>query len=327
MASSAGTSAGQSSSRTFYTNKNVCPSHPEAHLVEDYRAGDMICSECGLVVGDRVIDVGSEWRTFSANDKNSKTTDNSRVGGPENPLLTNDLSTSMIMPVGPGALNEDGSAKYQNRRQISSSDRTLIAAFREIVQMADRLNLPAMIPERAKVLFKQVHDTKCMKGKSGDAIASACLYIACRQEAVPRTFKEICAVSKVSKKDIGKCFKQIVRTLETSMELIKSGDFMSRFCSNLGLSQTIQRASIHIATKAVDLDLVPGRSPISVAAAAIYMACSASKEKKTQKEIGDIAGVAEVTIKQAYKLMLPRAKDLFPESFQFDTPVEHLPSN
>ena len=34
------------------------------------------------------------------------------------------------------------------------------------------------------------------------------------------------------------------------------------------------QASIHIATKAVDLDLVPGRSPISVAAAAIYMACS-----------------------------------------------------
>ena len=28
----------------------------------------MICSMCGLVVGDRVIDVGSEWRTFS-NDK------------------------------------------------------------------------------------------------------------------------------------------------------------------------------------------------------------------------------------------------------------------
>merc|ERR1712126_59482 len=323
----AGSASGSGPSRNFFMNKNVCPNHPEAHLVEDYRAGDMICSECGLVVGDRVIDVGSKWRSFSANDKNNKSTDNSRVGGPENPLLTNDLSTTMTMPMGAAAFNEDGSAKYQNRRQISSSDRTLIAAFREIRQMADRLNLPQMIPDRANTLFKQVHDTKCMKGKSGDAIASACLYIACRQEAVPRTFKEICAVSKVSKKDIGKCFKQIVRTLETSMELIKSGDFMSRFCSNLGLSQSIQKASIHIATKAVDLDLVPGRSPISVAAASIYMACSASKEKKTQKEIGDIAGVAEVTIKQAYKLMLPRAKDLFPESFQFDTPVEHLPVN
>lgn len=45
-----------------------CQYHPDAHLAEDYRAGDMICTECGLVVGDRVIDVGSEWRTFS-NDK------------------------------------------------------------------------------------------------------------------------------------------------------------------------------------------------------------------------------------------------------------------
>ena len=77
------------------------------------------------------------------------------------------------------------------RRQISSSDRTLIAAFREIRQMADRLNLPQMIPDRANTLFKQVHESTCprMKGKSSDAIASACLYIACRQEAVPRTFK------------------------------------------------------------------------------------------------------------------------------------------
>ena len=35
-----------------------CQYHPDAHLAEDYRAGDMICTECGLVVGDRVIDVG-----------------------------------------------------------------------------------------------------------------------------------------------------------------------------------------------------------------------------------------------------------------------------
>lgn len=30
-----------------------CPIHPGAHLVEDHRAGDLICPECGLVVGDR----------------------------------------------------------------------------------------------------------------------------------------------------------------------------------------------------------------------------------------------------------------------------------
>ena len=30
-----------------------CKEHPTAALVEDYRAGDQICSECGLVVLDR----------------------------------------------------------------------------------------------------------------------------------------------------------------------------------------------------------------------------------------------------------------------------------
>ena len=82
-----------------------------------------------------------------------------------------------------------------------------------------------------------------------------------------------------------------------------------------------------IAKKAVDMDLVPGRSPISVAAAAIYMACQASSDKRTQKEISDIAGVAEVTIKQSYKLMLPRAAELFPDNFEFATPVEQLPTS
>ena len=94
---------------------------------------------------------------------------------------------------------------------------------------------------------------------------------------------EICAVSRISKKEIGRCFKLILKALETSVDLITTGDFMSRFCSNLCLPKQVQMAATHIARLAVELDLVPGRSPISVAAAAIYMASQASAEKRTQK--------------------------------------------
>jgi transcription initiation factor TFIIB len=97
-------------------------------------------------------------------------------------------------------------AKYQNRRNMSSSDRALIAAFKEICTMADRINLPKTIVDRANNMFKQVHDGKNMKGCSNDAKALACLYIACRQEGIQCKFKEICAVSKTSKKEIGLCF-------------------------------------------------------------------------------------------------------------------------
>lgn len=301
----------------------VCPYHPDSSLIEDYRAGDLICPECGLVVGDRVIDVGSEWRTFSNEKADS---DPSRVGAAENPLLNgSDLSTMIGRGTGDASFDDSGTAKYQNRRTMSSSDRALINAFREITNMADRINLPKTIVDRANGLFKQVHDGKTLKGRSNDAIASSCVYIACRQEGVPRTFKEICAVSKVSKKEIGRCFKLILKALETSVDLITTGDFMSRFCSNLGLPTSVQRGATHIARKAVELDIVPGRSPISVAAAAIYMASQASEDKKSQKEIGDIAGVADVTIRQSYKLMYPRAFELFPPDFKFFIPIEHLP--
>ena len=47
-------------------NRVACPDHPDANLIEDYRVGDMICSMCGLVVDDCVIDF-LEWRTFSNN--------------------------------------------------------------------------------------------------------------------------------------------------------------------------------------------------------------------------------------------------------------------
>lgn len=305
--------------------KVQCPQHPDANLIEDHRAGDMICSECGLVVGDRVIDVGSEWRTFS-NEKGGE--DRSRVGGPENNLLGgSDLSTMIGPSSGAASFDSSGNALYSNRRTVSSSDRTLINAFRTISNMCDRINLPRTITDRAGALFKMVHDGRNLRGRSNEAIAAACLYIACRQEGVPRTFKEIVAVSTVSKKEIGRCFKLILKAHDTNVDIITTGDFMHRFCGTLSLPRDVQKAATHIAKVSVDLDIVPGRSPISVAAAAIYMASQASKDKRSQKEIADIAGVADVTIRQSYKLMLPRAAELFPEGFEFATPIAQLPQN
>ncbi len=78
----------------------------------------------------------------------------------------------------------------------------------------------------------------------------------------------------------------------------------------------VQTAASHIGRRAMELDLVPGRSPISVAAAAIYMASQASEKKLSKKKIRDIAGVADVTIGQSYELMYPRASELFPHDFK-----------
>lgn len=47
---------------------------------------------------------------------------------------------------------------------MNSSDRALINAFKEINAMADRINVPRTIVDRANNLFKQVHDGRNLKG-------------------------------------------------------------------------------------------------------------------------------------------------------------------
>lgn len=132
--------------------------------------------------GDRVIDVGSEWRTFT-NEK--ATNDPSRVGDAQNPLLNGGDLTTMISKVrnlsaylmtlhleglehncmfsswflflyiyifhlifqgtGAASFDEFGNSKYQNRRTMSSADRAMLNAFKEITTMSDRINLPRNI--------------------------------------------------------------------------------------------------------------------------------------------------------------------------------------
>jgi transcription initiation factor TFIIB len=73
-----------------------------------------------------VIDVGSEWRTFS-NEKSG--TDPSRVGGPENPLLNgSDLSTVIGPGRGDASFDDFGVSKYQNRRTVRT--RALHSSFK-----------------------------------------------------------------------------------------------------------------------------------------------------------------------------------------------------
>ncbi|GMT13765.1 hypothetical protein PFISCL1PPCAC_5062, partial [Pristionchus fissidentatus] len=300
----------------------TCPDHPYAHLIEDHRAGDVICPECGLVVGDRLVDVGTEWRSFS-NEKSG--TDPSRVGAPENSLMGGgDLSTSIA--VGFGSSDGDQSLANAQRRSANNSDRQMRDGMALIREMSDRIHLASTIQDRAARVFNQVLKDKILKGKNIRAQIAACLFRACREEAVPRTIKEITAIAGVPDRDIRKCYKLIARNTENNFQLVTSADYMSRWCAHLDLPHSIQIAAGHIAKMAKELDFVAGRSPISIAAASIYMASQASATKKTAAEVSSVTGAAEVTVKTTYKLLRPEVDRLFPEGFAFDTPIDQLPT-
>ncbi|CAL9031180.1 unnamed protein product [Prunus brigantina] len=294
-------------------------------VVFDHSAGDTICSECGLVLESRSVDETSEWRSF-ADESNGN--DPNRVGGPVNPLLADGgLSTVIAGPSNGSSSNALPSSVGRWQSRASKPDRHLLNIFSAIAIMADRLGLVTTIKDRANEIYKKVEDQRPLRGRNQDAVVAACLYIACRQENKPRTVKEICsAVSGASKKEIGRAKEFIWKHLEVEIGqeigTIHAGDYLRRFCSNLGMKNLEVKAAQETVQKSEDL--VIRRSPISVAAAVIYIITQLSDDKRTFKDISLATRVAEGTIKNSYKDLFPHLPRLIPNWFAKEEDVKNL---
>ena len=184
----------------------ICPDCKEvpANIIEEYSMGDTVCASCGLVLGERIIDTRSEWRTFSNDDQGNE--DPSRVGAGDNPLL-NGSQLQTTIAFGDGRSRDLHRA--QNKSTHDKSTKSLLAAYKEIGSLAEASALSKTVTDTTKHLFKLVNDSGNFRGKSQEALIAGCLFIACRQCKVPRTFKEIWALTKVSKKEIGRIFKTL----------------------------------------------------------------------------------------------------------------------
>lgn len=297
-------------------------------IVERFSEGDMVCGNCGLVLGDRVVDTRSEWRTFSNDDEGSD--DPSRVGDAGNPLLDDSQLDTMI------SSGQAGSTlgKHLNKVQSKSNDKkntVLQSAFSKITQMCEAFLLPKMVQDAAKEAYKLVHDDKKLKGKSQESIMAASIFIACRISGVARSLKEIWALTSVPTREIGRTFTIMQKLLlssgvklsQTSNEKFTSSqtnaeDLITRFCSHLGLPSQVTKASEHITKRAKDEGTLAGRSPLSIAAAAIYMAAGLHSQNVTVSKIAEKTGVSNGTIKTSYKYLWEAREKLIDAEWKAD---------
>jgi len=94
----------------------------------------------------------------------------------------------------------------------------------------------------------------------------------------------------------------------------KAHDLMIRYCNNLNLTQNCTSIAQGLAERAANIGTLAGRSPISSAAACIYMVSYLMKQGRSAKDISAVAGVSDGTIRNAYKhLYNDREKLIDPE--------------
>ncbi|MFB6312269.1 MAG: transcription initiation factor IIB family protein, partial [Salinirussus sp.] len=174
----------------------------------------------------------------------------------------------------------------------------------EIDRMASALGLPETVRETASVIYRRALEDDLLPGRSIEGVASAALYAAARQAKTPRSLDEVSRVSRVDRMELTRTYRYVVRELSLEVEPADPVSYVPRFVSDLGLSEDTDRRARQLIEAARDEGIMSGKSPVGLAAAAVYAAALLSNEKVTQSAVSEVADISEVTIRNRYKELL-----------------------
>lgn len=283
-----------------------CPECGSINLAWNKDKGEIVCRDCGLVIEEKMVDFDQEWREFDAEAAARKR----RTG---TPMTYTQFDQGLGTDVGRKADLYNLESKSKNKffrlrkwqQRISTAiERNLKLALAELKRVSSFLKLPESVEEEASRIYTMGVQKGLVRGRSMESVVAGALYAACRRHEVPRTLDELSEASNIEKKEIGRTYRFITRELGITILPSNPADYIGRFASALKLSPETQSKSVEIIERAQKVELTSGRGPTGIAAAGLYVAALINGEKRTQREVADVAGVTEVTIRNRYKELL-----------------------
>src|SRR3972149_6838783 len=268
--------------------KDRCPRCGKGTLVTDTNTGENFCGKCGYVLTDQSVESGPEWRSFSKEEHEGR----SRAGVPTS-LAMHDMGLATII----GPTDRDATGKplsasmrstierlrtWDSRSQVHEPiDRNFRQAFSELDRLKDKLAVGDAVIEKAAYIYRKALDKGLVRGRSISAL--------------------IGDSSNIKRKDIARCYRLLLRELGLKMPVVDPIKCIARIASKAGLSEKTKRDATKILKTAEEIKISAGKDPMGLAAAALYVACVANGENKTQRDVAEAAGVTEVTIRNRYK--------------------------
>ena len=287
-----------------------CPECGSINLFYNKEKGETICKDCGLVIEDKMVDFTQEWREMDQESAERRR----RTGAPmtytqyDQGLGTEVGQQSDLYGLGSKDRNKFFRLRKWQYRISTAIERNLKLALAELKRVSSYLKLPKSVEEEAARIYTLAVQRGLVRGRSMESVVSGALYAACRRHEVPRTLDELSEASNIEKKEIGRTYRFITRELGITVLPSNPSDYIARFASSLKLSPETQSKAVEILERAQKVELTSGRGPTGIAAAALYVSALIHGEKRTQREVADVAGVTEVTIRNRYKELLDELK-------------------
>jgi transcription initiation factor TFIIB len=283
-----------------------------AIVITDPESGEIICSNCGMVISQNIEDnTRPEWRSFGSDEGGGN--NRSRTGMPTS-LARHDRGLTTII----GRTDRDASGNKidasirskMERLKVwdfrshahDSTNKNLMQAFNELDKLKDKLALPDAVIERTAYIYRKARQRGLVRGRTIDGILSAAIYIACRDLGVPKTLKEVAAASSIRFKILSRSYRILVTELDISTPpVIDPMKCIVKVANNADLNENTKRRAMDVMNNITKREISAGKHPMAVAATVLYVSCLNSGVNIRQAAIADAAGITEVTLRNRYK--------------------------
>jgi len=296
-----------------------CPQCGEdAPPVCDDASGDHICTNCGVVLVERNIDEGAEWRTFQDDTETEKNAKN-RAGTRVNRYLNNGgIETTYIAN---RALNR------ANQIVQGDENKALRTMFDIITRIQDDLRFSDAARDTAFDIASVV-PRKALRSRTSDACTL--IYLACREEDEGRTLKEIAsAVTDASIADISRAYLRMEKIIPARMNEALQNEilpekFLTRFVSRLGLSMDIEKVARVICQEPA-IQHKGNKQHAVVALAVLYLVAWMSNIDLSLSTLAPVGNLGENTLQDCINGLRGMIDDYLPKSFKKMRYTKDLP--
>jgi transcription initiation factor TFIIB len=120
----------------------------------------------------------------------------------------------------------------------------------------------------------------------------------------PRSITEVSNVSRIDEMEFKRTYRYIVRELGLEVAPADPAQYVPRFASDLDLPEEVERRARELLSNAQRAGVTSGKSPVGLAAAAIYAGSLLTNHKVTQSDVSNVSDVSEVTIRNRYQELL-----------------------
>jgi len=286
---------------------NCCNNCKKYGLLEDKSNGIIVCTHCGVINCDQVIDEGAEWN-FGAEEAATGGKDPSRCGMPVDPFFQKSSCTTMIG----GAFNRNFLMKrLQAQISMDYRERSRYHMFVKIAKMCE--NLSPTILQTVKHYYVKMAEEKLSRGNVRLGLIACCIFFACKKNKTPRSIKEICKMCDIETSVFNsahKIFPDIMKNhieAELFEESTQVDDLTSRFCSYLNLDR---KKSCKIANKVRQINevvdetqILIGKTPSAITAACIIYVTSHENISIHKKYISQQLNVSVVTLNKITNIL------------------------